>query len=223
MKRRNSYSLKRKTPYARKAAMPKQLALNSAMKPEMKYFDVISTATGTANLTPLILVSLGSLSNERIGNSIRVARISIRGYLRHDSNTPITGPGFARILVVQDRQANGALATQADVLAVNGTAGTTEPILLPYNVFNKQRFKILSDRSFDANFQQPTVADTLAGQQFSTDLKNLNIPVVFSDVVPGTPTTISAVRSNNISVLQVFQDTPNYAINWISRIYYYDT
>jgi len=101
--------------------------------------------------TPANLCSptVGAALNQRIGRSILVHKIKVRGTIVCGSQTPANGGETAskvRILLVQDGQTNAGLMTGAQLLRDGGVATTT--INSFQNPDNFGRFRVLKDVSF---------------------------------------------------------------------------
>jgi len=103
--------------------------------------------TALVPTTCLCVISQGAASDQRIGRRILVKSVYVRG--RVFAPTSMTGAASFRMLVVQDKQCNGALPAATDVLLVNEYCS-------PVNLGNSKRFKILMD-------------ETLGGVTLSTD------------------------------------------------------
>jgi len=84
----------------------------------------------------------------RIGARIRTKSIEIRGTITPSlGNAAAVADQFARIMVLYDRQPNGALPSTADILLDYQSAGaTTTTARSGLNMNNRDRFLVLRDR-----------------------------------------------------------------------------
>jgi hypothetical protein len=91
--------------------------------------------------TPIIL---GSNSNERDGAQIKPETLKVRWMSQNSSATALSQ---ARLIVFQDRQANGAIAAVTDVLATAEVNSQYSPVIQ----MEQKRFRILCDKTMDLN------------------------------------------------------------------------
>jgi len=98
----------------------------------------------TAVFTCLNLVRAGSSFCNRIGRKINMMSVRMRGWI--NPIRTITLSDVARILIIYDRQANGANPTLQSLLqTTDQAAGNTTTILSGINLNNRDRFVILRD------------------------------------------------------------------------------
>lgn len=109
---------------------------------EKKNIDTSLTATGTITenaLSPvlcLVVTTQGAGAKDRIGRRILVKSIFIRARVYCQSN--MTGCGAFRMMVVQDKEPNGALAAVTAILETDHVASMA-------NLGNSNRFKVLAE------------------------------------------------------------------------------
>lgn len=119
---------------------------NNSSKPELKNQDLLSTALAlplTASFSAgqlLTAIAQGTNSGNRVGRKITIKSVQWRGMVK-----PAAGGGFGqnRILVVYDKQSNGAAPAITDILSVNGAESCL-------NLSNAERFIILADEITDS-------------------------------------------------------------------------
>lgn len=120
-----------------------------------------------------------------------------------------TGATPCRILIVQDKQANGVAPAVTDVLLTNEAAS-------PNNLSNSRRFKTLLD------YTDKTGIGT-AGPQvlYVNEYKKLDIPVEFNNGVAGT---IADITTNSIYAIVFCGNVgvANVATNIIARVRFTD-
>lgn len=115
---------------------------------EIKALDIPSTAyaiTSTGVVTPLNLIQVGSSFFNRIGRRIEMKSIRVSG----DVNLlrTVATEDYARIMIVYDRQTNGAVPTIQDILQTTTQAGANSTTSLSgVNLNNRDRFKIIRDK-----------------------------------------------------------------------------
>lgn len=148
---------------------------------------------GTLNAIPQ-----GVTSTTRVGRKATIKAIGWRGTVSMEpvasTQTPVQG--VVRLMLVLDRQANGATAT---------VTGNPSGLLASANyqsfnnLANKDRFRVLMDRTFD--FETPsgagdgTVANDWGGKLCSfTFFKNVDIPLEFNS----TTGALTEINSNNL-------------------------
>lgn len=121
--------------------------LRGQQGPELKSLDLPAASYAlntTAVITPLNLIRVGSTFCNRIGRKIEMQSLRVAGRL--DTLRTVADEEYTRILIVYDRQANGALPAIADILQTTdqATANTTTSFS-GVNLNNRDRFVILRD------------------------------------------------------------------------------
>jgi len=98
----------------------------------------------TAVITPLNLIRVGSTFCNRIGRKVEMKSIQLDGFFQVIRT--LAAGDYLRVLIIYDRQTNGALPAIADILqdTDQATANTTNN-LSHANVNNVDRFIILRD------------------------------------------------------------------------------
>lgn len=95
----------------------------------------------------------GASFYQRIGRRIRMKSLEIRGEITpNNTNAAAVPQQFARIMVLYDRQTNGALPALADILTgFNAAGATTSTVWDGLNMNNRDRFTVLRDRKLILN------------------------------------------------------------------------
>lgn len=117
-------------------------AIARAALGEWKYLDtpLSSTMNTTTTMTLLNGMQQGPGASQRVGQTITLRSLEIRGYCAAD--TQAVNGQIVRYLVFLDRQANGAVpAAATDILSTNNVAGMRA---LTY----RKRFKIILDKTY---------------------------------------------------------------------------
>lgn len=164
---------------------------------ELKFFDrdnddVVISNTGDVSGS-LIGIPQGVGDKERIGRKIIIRSIDWR--VSFELSTTGTTSGTTdqvRILLILDRQCNGAAPTVLDILE-------TTDYLSFYNLANSMRFTVLVDKTFVLNATAAggdgvgNFDGAVVGRSFKTHLK-CAFPIEY-DLVTGA---IAGIRSNNL-------------------------
>lgn len=110
--------------------------------PQLQLFD----ATGAT--VALTVPKLGAAFFNRLSNRTRAISLQIHGMIEPtNTNTGIISQTYGRIMVVYDRQPNGALPSVSDILLDTNSSGAvgTDAFSMT-NMNNRDRFMILRDR-----------------------------------------------------------------------------
>lgn len=188
---------------------------------ELKFFDTTDTF---AALVPageiknsLNLIPQGVTESTRIGRKCTIRSLQIRGNLNLPPVAGVSAAGgsVVRIIVYQDKQANGVAATVTDIL-------NTADIHSFRNLANSHRFRILKDSTIDIN---PTAAagdgttnDTTSVYKSWECYLRVNVPLEFSS----TTGAITELRSNNLGILAISETSSNIIFNYNCRVRYSD-
>lgn len=174
-----------------------------ASQGESKFFDttVAQTTVQTAGniLSPsLNLIPQGTTESNRDGRKCVVTALNMRGQVTIPSVASAGQADRVRIIVYQDKQANGSPATVTQILetaAVNSFR----------NLAESQRFTILKDQNVDLVPQYGSTAGSGEINYSWKFYKKCNIPLEFNS----TTGAITEIRSNNIGVLVISFDGTN--------------
>ncbi len=168
---------------------------------ELKFNDEVLNSTTIAAGTAIFDGSMngigqGTSETQRIGRKCTIRQINFRYTLTLNLLTDSAVPtnDVVRIMVYLDKQANGAIATNTDILD-----GVT---VHSFNkLSNKSRFRTLMDRTYSLKVNGASGADATAewvGDMITDSwFKKVNIPIEFDS----TTGAITEVRSNNIGIL----------------------
>lgn len=206
-----AYQKRRRTFRRRPRIMPLRWTMGApgilrSRGPELKALDVpkgLQAINTTAVITPLNLIRTGSTFCNRIGRKIEMTSIRVSGDVVQ-TGTNVPGIDYARIMIVYDRQTNGALPAIADILQTTdqATANTTSA-LSGMNLNNRDRFVMLRDTrltlpdtTFVAGAQTFTGATDPVSKTFNIDmfvkLKDMltqyradSAPAVIGDIASG--------------------------------------
>ena len=115
---------------------------------ETKFLDTVSAVAYGSQagvVTPVTQVAQGLTSTTRVGDSIKLQTIEIRGTIHLVATT---GSAFHRIILFRDLDNAGTAPVGSDVLEQTGTA---QCVSSPYRFNTRQRFSILFDEVFSLN------------------------------------------------------------------------
>jgi len=199
---------------------------------------VYPTASGPLTIGSMVLVPPGPGEEEMIGSKITIKSIEIRGRVLKERSHSATlaaneNVGQCRIVVVQDRQCNGAVATANMVYENSANSVGSAGILDFGRISNSKRFRILKEWyldfnavAFQDNCQALSTTDTsYASGRLTRKLhwyKKCNIVCDFERPPAGFARTIGDVKSNNIFVIGFGLTTLGYLMQFHWRIRYED-
>lgn len=151
---------------------------------------------GTSLTAPPAMVLLnpcaqGSDFNQRIGRRISIRSWYIRGYITNGT-TPVSQP--VRLMIVLDKQPNGAAATSQDVL--RSAATVVADTDTPNNLDNRERFRVLMDKVTTIQTNGGTTSGS-ADRYYFKKYKKCNIQVTYNDPNSG----IGSINTNAIWIV----------------------
>ncbi len=151
-----------------------------------------SLSTTISITTPSILAQ-GDLKTQRGGNKVRFKSIHRKGFFSlHASATT----SMVRLMIVLDKQCNGAVFSIADLLE-DSTVG--DSIVSPRDVDNMNRFVVLSDKTYK-------LADGGGNQLIQFNIyKRINLPIRYD----GTGATVANMTSNALYLVSFSNEATN--------------
>ncbi len=185
------------------------MTVKKLLNVEYKFHDVKQTAvsvTSTPVIVQLTNVGQGDTAQIRDGASIKWTKISLRHTIILSA---AARSSQVRLLLVLDRQTNGAIYSASDVL---DDVSINDIIVSMYNLDNKYRFRVLKD-----------VTMTLDENGNESRLINWTVPMSTKCRFSGTAGTIADLSSYSLSLLQVSSEAANFpSITTVSRLRYID-
>lgn len=189
---------------------------------ELKFLDTALGQTAVtqagAVYTNLNVVAQGDGQSQRIGRKIVIKSIYFKGIVQKDgaaatANTSDT----VRIIVIQDKQANGQVFAATDYL-------DSANYLSHKNLANENRFKCLSDQTFSLSCPSGSYTGAAAsfgeGRRTWEKYMRCNIPIEYDTTA--TTGAIATQRSNSIAVLAISESATISTIQYNCRIRYSD-
>jgi hypothetical protein len=183
---------------------------------ESKFVDQLSQATiltpsDSSFIAPKLIngIASGSSASQRIGRKVTVTKVSARGTWR--MNAASTGGSPLRVVIFYDKQSNGALATETDMMNEDTYHSFN-------NLSNRDRFVVLADV-----FTDPISLNANANSHtWKVNWKG-SLEMVFNQ---GTDSSIGSIQSGAIYIM--FAQTGDIAgasgpdVTWASRVRYTD-
>ncbi len=181
-------------------ATTKRRAVRGPDTTERKFFDstlgdVAVSASGTVQ-SSMVEIPQGTTESERVGRKIRITSVHYRGHITIPFNGS-TGAGsndIVRMILVQDKQVNGAAFSVLDYLEASDHHSFR-------NLSNVNRFHTLYDRQFAIDAQSGggrgdnTVFTAVSRVPFQFH-KNVNIPIEYNNTA--TTGAVSTQTSNGL-------------------------
>lgn len=173
----------------------------SGSQVEQKFHDIVSddnAISATGDIQPVLLtIAQGTTEVTRIGRRVIIRKIQWRFQLQLDSGTDQAATSdVVRVILFQDKQANGAAATVTNILE-------TADYQSFRNLAESQRFTVLMDRTYDLVVPSAggngTAIETGEFVVSDSFYKDCSIPIEYS----GTTGAITEIRSNNIGLLLI--------------------
>ncbi len=188
---------------------------------EVKFLDTaISDGTLASTMVHfnICVVPQGTDEQQRVGRKILVRKIHFKGVLTLVNSTAITNTSnVCKVMVVQDKQTNGAQLATAQLLE-------TDVIASFNNLTNRSRFRVLRTEYY--TFSQPggvaTAAAFALGEVSHWVDINLDckIPIEYDD--SATTGAITTVRSSSLWVIFQTSTSETVSVGGQARIRYLD-
>lgn len=164
---------------------------------ESKYADISLNIAGVTNVNSWGFTSINQIPvsdgpSGRIGRSITLTSIQLLYNLDvHHSESNVV---YLRLMVVLDKQANGAAPAYVDLMNANSA-------LAYRNLDNADRFVVLHDKFTRYTPSALASAGTMrfSGPTFINVFRKCNIPIVFDNTA--TTGALTTIRSNNVFVI----------------------
>lgn len=185
---------------------------------ELKFLDTVQATTVPAAAgsvyTNLVVIPQGDTESMRNGRKVVIKSINIRGrmYIQPQANSANTSD-VIRIMLVQDKQANGVAFTPALVLQ-------TTDFLSYRNLANTSRFQVLYDQSFSLNSLGGVATDSFESVKTWTINRKVNIPIEYDN--SATTGAIGTQRSNSLAIMAIAENGALSNIQYTSRVRYVD-
>lgn len=161
---------------------------------ELLHHDQQSTLSNISqvfNITQLTNLIQGDTNTTRTGDQVKFVSLSLRAFIKiHAAATA----SLVRCMIIKDKQTNGVIYTQAQVLA---DVTANDILVSPINLDNKFRFVILYDKLFNLSFDRASIS-------FSKRIK-LNLKVRYGS----NAGTILDLNSDSLSLVFISNEAAN--------------
>lgn len=185
---------------------------------ELKFLDTALASTavpavGVVN-TNLVVIPQGDTESNRNGRKVQVKSIWVKGTITLPPDQATSAASDrVRIMLVQDKQANGAVFTTTNVL-VSGS------YLAFRQLENQGRFNILYDQTFSLNAMAGVGTATTEYARGFNIYKKCNIPIEYD--TSATTGAITTQRSNSLAILMISQANNVSLVDYNARVRYSD-
>ncbi len=181
---------------------------------ELKFHDEVTQTTVATTGVLLDNIPTGIVNgtgeSERIGRQITGTRLNINGIFTLPASAANTSD-VVRMMVVQDKQCNGAVFTTAQLLQI------ATNFLSYRNLENSKRFKVWLDKRYVLDSKMQTAAATTgAVTRYFKESINLR-DMIFE--YSGTTGSISELKSNNLAVFFISEKGFT-VVDMVSRMRY---
>jgi len=168
-------------------------------------FNIGSVGTTGATLASNLVIPVGTGDQQRIGAKVNLKDFMITFALSNDDlGTGAVVSGNVRVVVVLDRQANGALPAWADVFDLASLSSFR-------NLDNVDRFKILKDQIINVPIRTTNALHTDQTGYWKRWYFKCNLPLHYSS----TTGAVTEMKSNNIAVMYIGD---NATVNFVGTV-----
>lgn len=214
-------------PYIKKR---KASAITRGTYPELKTVDRAVTTTDINTTGAVVLLnglSLGTDYSNRIGRKVYMTSVQFSGYVQADAAAVATGAAVTsytqqvRLLIVYDRQPNGAAPAVTDVLTVAAPQAQL-------NLNNRDRFKILFDKHYVfgpvvAQAAAPTITTASEPLIYNFNpMVKMTLPTIFNGGNAGTVADMSTGSLYLVAVGTTAAGTTDANLVASSRVRFFD-
>lgn len=171
--------------------------LKKYAKAELRFVDTLVapfTQNNTATLTLLNGVAQGDDANSREGSMVWNKTFSMIYSVTPNGAYVSNGGAQTRLMVVYDRQTNGAAFSMSDLLTA-----TNDPIALRF-WYSRSRYKVLYDKVLDTYFNGPLPVHRV--------VKKINLPTKYGTATTGTVSNMSKGSLYLVTVSNVASNGP---------------
>ncbi len=172
---------------------------HAASSVELKNFDgtvldAVVPATGVILQDSMCLIAQGTTALTRVGRKIVIKKIQMKWINElAGSGTTTSTADTIRLILYQDKQANGAIATTAAIL------GASPEVKSFRNLDEVGRFRVLMDRVVELKSNYSDSATSGLATVYSSLNMNTNIVLEYS----GVAGAITELRSNNVGLMVI--------------------
>lgn len=227
---------KRKAPSKKRTNGYRIPATLTSKGAEKKAVDIPATTTNFVNtLAAFVLlnpVQQGPAYYNRIGSRIELSSLNLRGIINPlFVNNAVRPFDIGRIIIFYDRQTNGVLPTQVDLLQTRDQAGNATNVgLSPINLDNRDRFLIIRDYQMYFPENDGTGITRLVNTQGKegNNEYSINMHIKLKGLQTMYKSTSNPITAGDIATGGLFigfishSTTASKACTWTSRLRYKD-
>lgn len=215
-----------KVPKAYHPKIPRMLTqVASGTGSERKWIDINFNSYNISNAAALIVLLNGNIPGfttvTHVGRKLVMKSIQLRGEVT--MSAPQAGTTYGRVVLVYDKQADGAAPTWASVYSSTNAAGTVDSSALAMrNLDTRDRYVVISDRSFSLGplVTGATLSYATSPQSFCVDIyKKINMDVIFN---AGTAGTVADINTGSLHLMCFIDTAATQVIDFSSRIRFDD-
>lgn len=150
-------------------------------------------ADTTGSVTLLSGVATGTDFTDRIGRKIIMKSIYVKGFLFNIDNT--TNPSLCRLILVYDNQTNGAAPVIGDILKQSFSESQL-------NLNNRDRFKIIADKTYVLGGIDTTATQAIAGSPTVGKVK-IYKKCSYEEVFNGTTAAVGSIATGAVWLITI--------------------
>lgn len=237
---RKPYSKNKKSSTSFKAKLIKSIVGAEKRGPELKCVDFYGAgvapqiqliSSSAPSITLVNGCAVGTNFNNRIGRSIHMKSLRIRGAIFPSGNAGTTAGEYLSIYCVYDRQTNGAAPIYPDIFqSVDSGGGGNNAVFDFPNLNNSERFIVLWEEHLQVantaaaaanNAQSDNIQDQTIMHQYDKYIKLNDLPINFSTTGDG----VADVASGALFIVTCGSQTAASAgctFNYVTRLRYTD-
>lgn len=145
-------------------------------------------ATWAQSETTLVAPTQGTAVDNRLGNKITVRNIMVRGWIYLTGDVPNTEYcDLLRLVLVQDKQPNGAAPAVTDVFDSDEIHGL-------WNMDNRQRFRVHADKTYRLK------GGDASGADLDIVPVHFELPMKVAVTYKGNAGTVADIATNNFFI-----------------------
>lgn len=229
---KSSIKKNRQKRYANRRIMQSSQMAARRLRYELKFVDLPYTSSNIpAAASPMLVllngIAPGSANWNRIGNKVNLKSIRIRGSINFATTAANIPNQDIRMLIVYDKNPNKSNPTLSDILQqTTQTGATSQNVFSNPNINNRERFKILRDRTWNTPYY--TFTSNILTNCETTDIdyrideyiKLKNLPTIYS----GTSTTCTIGDITSGALFMIFYETTasQFAVGYETRLRFDD-
>lgn len=186
---------------------------------DYEYDNAVSSSVAGSEADPTPALALNSITqgdgeSQRDGRKASIKSIFIRGAIRRDGQSDVGAASMVRLILVHDRQTNGAQFNAEDVLDDPTNAGLD--CYAQRNLQYSQRFRVLADKMITLPVTAGDAAACASTEVPFTIHKTLNMNTTYS----GTTAVVGSITDHSLHLIAIRGGTGGDSCNlqYVSRV-----